>query len=235
MIKPALLVLSTLAFAVAPAFSPPFRGFDPAAFPVLISRPAIQPEGYAFAIWGLIYAWMILHAGFGLIRRRDDPAWEAVRPPLIGAAALGTLWLNIATRAPLAATATILAMAALALAAYLRAHQTQDRWLLAAPLGILAGWLTAASAVSVGVMLAGYGWLSNSNAALLMLVLVLATALTVQTRRPQMPLYGLTITWATIAVAIANRPDLPTVAAAAAAGAAIMALATLALRLRANR
>jgi hypothetical protein len=230
MIKPLLLAIATLAFAIAPAFSPPFRGFDPGQFPVLITRPAIQPAGYAFAIWGLIYGWMILHAGFGLIRRSDDPAWDAVRAPLIGAALMGTLWLNIATRAPLTATATILAMAALALAAYLRAHQTQDRWLLAAPLSILAGWLTAASAVSVGVMLAGYGWLSNSNAALVMLACVLATALTVQSRRPQMPLYGLTITWATIAAAIANRADLPTVTIAAAAGAAIMALATIALR-----
>ena len=40
-------------------------GYDPGQFPVVIARPSIQPAGYAFAIWGLIYAWLMAHAGFG--------------------------------------------------------------------------------------------------------------------------------------------------------------------------
>ena len=231
MIKPVLLAAATLAFALAPAFSPPFRGFDPAQFPVFIARPAIQPAGYAFAIWGLIYGWMILHAGFGLLRRPTDPVWDAVRTPLIGAALMGTLWLNIATRAPLAATAVILAMAALALTAYLRANPSKDRWLLAAPLAILAGWLSAAAAVSVGVILAGYGWLSNAGAALAMLAAVLTLALSVQIRRPGMPVYGATVVWALIGVAVVNWQDTATVAYAACASATVIA-AAIVLRAR---
>lgn len=39
-----LLLLTTIAFVLAPAFTPAFRGYDPALFPVLIDRPAIQPQ-----------------------------------------------------------------------------------------------------------------------------------------------------------------------------------------------
>ena len=66
-----------------------------------------------------------------------------------------------------------------------RAPARPDRWLLLAPLAIYAGWLTAATGVSIGVLLTGFGWLSDTGAALLMLALVLAVALTIQ--RPPAP------------------------------------------------
>ena len=88
-IQPALL-LATLAFAAAPAFTPSFRGYDPGTFPVQIANPSVQPAGYAFAIWGLIYLWLIAHAGFGLWARHEDPAWRRTRLPLTGAVLLGT-------------------------------------------------------------------------------------------------------------------------------------------------
>ena len=120
--------------------TPPFRGYDPAMFPVAIARPAIQPAGYAFAIWGPIYLWLIAHAIFGLWQRHDNPAWQRTRLPLtgavwlgavglgavwlgavwlgavwLGAVWLGAVWLAIAQNYPITATVTILAMAALAL------------------------------------------------------------------------------------------------------------------------
>ena len=49
---PLILLVATLAFIAAPALTPPFMGYDPGLFPVRIDRPAIQPAGYAFAIWG---------------------------------------------------------------------------------------------------------------------------------------------------------------------------------------
>jgi hypothetical protein len=231
-IQPAL-VLAALAFVAAPALTPPFTGYDPGLFPVRVERPSIQPAGYAFAIWGLIYGWLLVHAGFGLLRRRDDPAFVRVALPLLLASVLGAVWLAIATTAPLLAEAAILLMAAFALIAYLRADPVQDRWLLAAPTAIFAGWLTAASAVSTGVLLAGYGVLTDTASALLMLAVVLGVALTVQTRRPTMPVYGATVVWAIVGVIAVNWGANPTVAYAAIAGAAIMTLTTLALLLRA--
>lgn len=226
LIQPALL-LAILAMVAAPALTPAFTGYDPATFPVRIERPAIQPAGYAFSIWGLIYLWLLAHAGFGLLKRRDDPAFLRPALPLLVSGLLGSVWLAIASSAPVTATLVILVMGGLAMLAYLRAHQTRDRWLLAAPLAIYAGWLTAACGVSVGVILAGYGLLSNTGAALVMLAVVIAVALVVQARRPGMPVYGATVVWAAIGVVLANWADTQTVALTAAGGAVIVALWTL--------
>ena len=226
LIQPALL-LAILAMVAAPALTPAFTGYDPGTFPVRIDRPAIQPAGYAFSIWGLIYLWLLAHAAFGLLKRRNDPTFLRPALPLLVSGLLGSVWLAIASSAPLLATFVILVMGGLALLAYLRADQTQDRWLLAAPLAIYAGWLTAACGVSVGVILAGYGVLSNTGSALVMLAVVIGVALVVQARRPAMPVYGATVVWAAIGVIVANWADTQTVALTAALGAVIVALWTL--------
>jgi hypothetical protein len=226
LIQPALL-LAILAMVAAPALTPAFTGYDPATFPVRIERPAIQPAGYAFSIWGLIYLWLLAHAVFGLLKRRNDPAFLRPALPLLVSGLLGSVWLAIASSAPITATFVILVMGGLAMLAYLRADQSQDRWLLAAPLAIYAGWLTAACGVSVGVILAGYGVLSNTGPALLMLTVVIAVALFVQARRPKMPVYGATVVWAAIGVVLANWADTPIVAYTASLGAVTVALWTL--------
>jgi len=223
-----LVVLAALTFGVAPFVTPPFSGYDPGIFPVRIERPFIQPAGYAFAIWSVIYLWLFAHALFGLWKRVDDPAWDRVRLPLTVALAIGTVWLAIAGSSPIWATITIWIMAVAALTAFLRADTGADRWLLAAPLGIFAGWLSAASAVSLGVLLAGYGWLGNTGSAAVMLALVLVIAVTVQWRQPRMPVYGLTVIWALCGVVAVNLTDGQPVAIMAAAGVGVMALVLLA-------
>ena len=228
MTQPALL-LATLAFVLAPAVTPPFMGYDPGTFPVVIERPAIQPAGYAFAIWGVIYLWLIAHAGFGLWKRSGDAVFLRADKPLLVAVLLGTVWLAIAPAAPITATLTILVMAAFAIRAFLIADPVQDRWLLSAPLGIFAGWLTAAASVSTGVILAGYGWLSDSGSAIAMLLVLLAIAITVQSKRRSMPIYGATVVWAIIGVVVVNWGDKPMIAYAALAGAVVMAAATIGL------
>ncbi len=218
------LLLATIAFGAAPFLTPPFTGYDPTVFPVVIDRPSIQPAGYAFAIWSVIYLWLILHALLGVFRHADSPAWDRPRLPLTLAIALGAVWLAIAGAAPITATVTIWIMAAGALAAFLRATTDSDRWLLSAPTAIFAGWLSAAAAVSTGVVIAGYGLLTDTASALAMLAVILALAITVQTRKPAMPLYGLTVIWALFGVVAVNWTLNPTVAFAALAGAAAMAV-----------
>jgi hypothetical protein len=226
-----LTLLATAAFVLAPTVTPPFSGYDPGIFPVQIARPSIQPAGYAFGIWGVIYGWLALSALFGLWRR-DNAMWNRTRLPLLGALVLGTAWLAIANGFPITATVAIIAMAAFSLTAFLIASPTEDRWGLQAPLSMFAGWLTAASMVSLGVVLAGYGWLSDTATALVMLTVVVLVALTVQSRRPTMPLYGAAVIWASVGVAVVNWQANPTVAYAATAGAALLTLAVGGLFLR---
>ena len=217
-IKPWLVLVAAVAFFIAPFVSPPFTGYDPGMFPVVIDRPYIQPAGYAFSIWGLIYAWLAVHAVFGVIKRADDPAWDATRLPLAGSALLGAVWLAIAGVAPVTATVVIWVMLGLALLALRHSDPARDRWLLVAPIAIYAGWLSAAAAVSLGVVLAGYGWLSNTGSALAMLALVLAIAVTVQLRKRGVLEFGATVIWALIGVIAANWGDARAVAYVAATG-----------------
>lgn len=221
-----ILLIATIAFALAPFMTPPFTGYEPGQFPVEIARPAIQPAGYAFAIWSVIYLWLILHAGFGLWKRADDPAWSRVRPALIVALVLGTVWLAIAGASPVWATAVILVMAIAAILAFLQAPTEPDRWILSAPLAIFAGWLTAASLVSSGILLAGYGYTGNEEAALDMLGVVLILAPLVQSRKPRMPVYSLTVAWALAGIAVANWGSGTLVAWSALAVAAVVLVAT---------
>lgn len=223
-----VLLLVTLAFGAAPFVTPPFTGYDPGMFPVEIARPSIQPAGYAFAIWSVIYLWLIVHAGFGLWKRAETAAWDRVRLPLSVSIGLGAVWLGIANGYPILATVAIWIMLATALLAFLRADPSVDRWLLSGPTAIYAGWLSAAAAVSLGVILAGYGWLSDTGSAVAMLGLVLAVAVTVQMRRPRMPVYGLTVIWALLGVVAVNWGANVIVAVIAASGIVIMALTLLA-------
>lgn len=217
-----ILLLVTVAFGLAPLVTPPFTGYDPSLFPVDIGRPAIQPAGYAFSIWSVIYLWLIVHAAYGAWKRAADPTWDRTRLPLTVAIGVGVVWLWIAGQSAVWGTVTIWIMAAGALTAFLRAPTEPDRWLLSAPQAIFAGWLTAAAAVSTGILIAGHGVLSNSGSALAMLALVLGIALVVQARKPRMPVYGLTVIWALAGVIVANRADNALVAGAAAAGAVVM-------------
>lgn len=218
----ALLVLVTIAFAISPAFTPNFGGYDPDQFPLRVERPAILPAGYAFSIWGPIYLWLALHALFGLWKRPDDPVWSAVRLPLIGSVAVGAVWLAVAVRSPVMASLLIALMLALALAALVRAPKRPDRWLLLAPVAVYAGWLTAATGVSVGVLMTGYGWLDNTAAAVVMLCAVLLVAATVQRQIGRAPEYAATVNWALAAVIVANAEANLMVTLVAAAGILVM-------------
>lgn len=201
---PLILFVVTLAFGAAPFLSQPFQGYPPGSFPVEIARPSIQPAGYAFSIWGLIYLWLAVHAVTFLWKRREDEDWLRVAGAMILSLAVGSLWLYIAPTVPVVAGVAIIVMAVAALTAFLRADTFADRWTLAAPIAIYAGWLSAASAVSTGVILAGYGVLSDTGAALVMLAVVVVLAALIQYRQPRLPEYGLTVIWALIGVVAAN-------------------------------
>jgi len=224
----AILVLVTVAaFVLSPAFTNSFGGFDPNRFPIPQVNPPVQPAGYAFSIWGLIYLWLVAHAVYGLVRRTDARAWDRVRLPLALSTGIGASWISVAQVSPLAATVLIWVMLLAALAAMLRTDgmtEGTDRWLGRAPLAIYAGWLTAASWVSIGLILGGYGLMSETAAALVALVAAVVFAAVVQARRPHAPEYGLTVVWALVAVVVANIDGGWLLIGAAVAGVVVMAL-----------
>lgn len=206
---PALLtLLAALAFAISPLLSSGFNGFAPDQFPIPQVDPPVQPAGYAFSIWGLIYLWLIAGAIFGIWDRATDPDWEPMRPALIVSLVIGASWIPVAQLSPIWATLLIWAMLATAVLALMRAGQA-DHWWLRAPNALYAGWLTAASCVSIGLVLAGYGFLDMQVAAWLGITLALAVGLGVQALRPDTPAYPAAVIWALVGVVVSNldRPN----------------------------
>ncbi|TNF20423.1 MAG: hypothetical protein EP318_10920 [Rhodobacteraceae bacterium] len=221
------LLVAALAFAMGPLATPGFNGFEPDQFPVPQVDPPAQPAGYAFAIWGVIYAWLIVGAGFQLLARPDAEDWRPLRLPLIASLVLGAPWLAVAQMSPVWATVLIWLMWGFAVLAFLRAP-ARDDWFGHWPVGLYAGWLTGAASVSLALLMAGYGLTGPVTAAVLVLLLALGLGLAVIRARASAPGYPVALIWALIGVAVANWPDgSMLVLALALLGALALALFTL--------
>ncbi|MGR3454988.1 hypothetical protein [Pseudooceanicola sp.] len=225
-IKAILVLTAAIAFAVSPLVSPNFGGYRPDQFPVPQTDPPIQPPGWAFSIWGVIYLWLIVSAGYGLLRRADDAGWDRPRWPLVLSLCIGTAWLPVATTSPIWATVLIWAMLILAVAALLRCPAADTLW-LSAPVGLYAGWLTAAACVSTAITLTGYGAAPETLYHLGLLCLSLTIAIGVLLRRTE-PLYAAGICWALIGVIAANLSP-PNIAMAGTAAVGLPILTYLAI------
>lgn len=212
-----LTLILTATFVLSPAVTSPFSGFRADQLPIPQIDPPVQPAGYAFAIWGLIYGWLVVSAVYGIIKRPSDPAWDRGRMPLIASLAVGTPWLAIANASAVWATITIFIMAITAITALMRAP-IRDVWLFKVPVGIYAGWLTAASFVSLGSTAAGYGLITDQMGwAYIGIIGALVVALPVM-RTAHAPFYGLTVVWALVGIIVANGAENWTISALAAGG-----------------
>ena len=193
----------TVLFAASPYLSSGFGGFTRDQFPVQLDHWPAQPAGWAFSIWGVIYGWLIVSSVYGVWKRQVWTFWNVTRPALAVSLGVGVFWIAAANSYPPLALAMILIMAATAIYAMLRAYDG-DPWTLSGPLGLYAGWLTAASGVAIAVNASGYGLVDPKVAALVALSLVVIVGLTVQTLRPRVYSYTAAIVWALIGVIAAN-------------------------------
>lgn len=201
--KAYLVLLAAIAFAISPLLSPEFGGFTPDSYPIPQNDPPVQPVGWAFAIWGLIYAVLVVHAGFGAFRHRDDPDWERGRIALIISLGIGSIWLPVALLSPIWATVLIWVMLISVLISLFQTQSAQPSWVANWPVALYAGWLSAASFVSVGLLLAGYGITSQIAAAII--ALILATAFAVYNAfRLRHWSYSAAVAWGFLGIAIAN-------------------------------
>ena len=75
---PILILLLAIAFALSPLASDGFNGFTREQFPVVNAFWPVQPVGWAFSIWGVIYLWLIAGCVVGVWRARHAPDWAAM-------------------------------------------------------------------------------------------------------------------------------------------------------------
>lgn len=218
-----LVATLCITFAGSSLWVPEFGGFDPDQFPVPQENPPVQPAGYAFAIWGVIYLWLLIGMGYGALRRANDDAWHAMRMPLAVSLAVGSVWLPVAVASPVWASVLIWVMLVTALMALFHAPQDDRGWALW-PVSLYAGWLSAASCVSLGLLAAGFGYTDDVTAALGFVFLALVLASAVQNQLGRGPGYGLAVIWALVAITVQNMSGQTTVAALAAGGAVALCL-----------
>lgn len=210
---------------MSPAFTRPFSGFRADQLPIPQITPPIQPAGYAFAIWGLIYVWLVGSAIYGVWMRAGNPGWNRARPALIVSLAVGTPWLAVANASAIWATILIFVMTGSAIFALIKAPN--DLWTFKVPVGLYAGWLTAASFVSLGTTSAGYGLFMGQvywAYAGIISALTVATFVITKTRCAA---YGLAVIWALVGIIVANGSDQMPVTLLAAFGAIVLAGLTL--------
>lgn len=201
--KAYLVLIVAITFAIAPFWSPEFGGIPPEIYPFPQDKPPVQPAGYAFAIWGIIYLWLIVHAALGAFKYRDDIQWDFGRPALIISLLVGTFWLPVALVSPIWAMVMIWIMLIAALVSLYETKYAEPNWAANLPVALYAGWLTAASFVSIGLVLAGYGFLSQTTAAIVALSLAFVFALINQAKLKHLT-YGLAVAWGFAGIMVAN-------------------------------
>lgn len=197
------------------------------------------PAGYAFSIWGPIFAWCLAYAVWQALPRQGNDA-VARRAGWFFAAAMagnalwaalyqagGPTWLAALVLAAIAG----LAIAALARVSYYSLPLRPDRtWLLTAPLGLLAGWVSAAAFVNLATALhaGGVAGLTDPASAISAGIVAgaTATALAVIARLAPFPTYALAVIWALVAILARNGGNATGLTAAVAA----LLVAVLAIR-----
>lgn len=243
-----LIVLAAAVFAVLAGNIQMLAGWgqSPAEF-AADGDSTLRVAGYAFAIWGLIYLWLLAYAVYQVLPATGESdilrrlGWPSVAA-LVG---IG-LWIIAAAADQDAATIVLIVGSALVLIIPLlaMAHDVRttpardrDRWLILWPLGLLAGWLTIASAANILTVLTGAdalpAFLPPTVWALIAVAVVVGAALAV-TWRLRLLAYPLPIVWGLIGVFAAEQARNPTLgfAALAAALAVVIAAVVLVFRLR---
>lgn len=189
----------------------------------------LRAASYAFAIWGVIYAGLISYAVYQLV-----PGWASDTilrhfgwPSAISMLAIG-VWLVAAGADWRWATVGLIVLAGVALiiplASPLNTVERRDRLLVIAPLALLAGWLTIASALNALTVLTAEGFIGDESAAYWAtggLAAVVVIALLVFLRSGAFA-YPLPVIWGLIAVFVAGRGDRPEAAWFALAGAILL-------------
>ncbi|WP_339913259.1 hypothetical protein [uncultured Brevundimonas sp.] len=233
-----LLVLASALFAVVIGQAQIFMGWgqSPAEF-AADSDATLRVTGYAFAIWGIIYGWLLVYAvRQAMPATPATPLLKALGWPSVGALLAIGVWIVAAAFDWETSTIVLIFGALLVLliplwanAGAIRAlpRRDGDRWMTVWPLALLAGWLTVAAPVNLLTVVTGNGDLPSvlppTDWAILAVVTVGVVALTV-TARLRMLAYALPVSWGLMGVYTAEQSRNPPLALTA----MVVAIAVLA-------
>lgn len=214
-----LFVVAATLFAIVAGQLQQFGdlGQTPAEF-AADSDATLRVVGWAFAIWGPIYLGLIAYAVRQVLPRTAESGmirafgWPSVLALLgigswIIAAAVDA---EIATIVLIFGSLAVLVIPLLQNAALIRSlgARDMDRWLVAWPLGALAGWLTIASPVNLLTVATGNGDLPATFPPTVWALLAIAGVALftlIVTWRTRLLAYPLPVSWGLLGVFVAER------------------------------
>ncbi len=213
----------------------------------------IVPAGYAFSIWGVIFALLGIYAIYQVL---PDQATNYLFRQIgwcTAAAMIGnTLWTVLFGNRVfwlaqivifLIALSAILAFVTWADVLAVRPATGFERWIVGPAVGLLAGWVTAASFVGLAATLISYGWNNDGTGAVLggsgLLLFAGGIAAWALARGSAGPAtgwvaYGLAVIWALIAV-IVRQSDVSLLVAGVSAVIAVIVVVLLLMLARESR
>jgi len=176
------------------------------------------PAGYAFAIWGLIYASFVIYAIVQIMpRQKDKTLYDHLAAPVILINLLGLLW-QIVFRYDLIllSVGIILIMLVSGILFFLRSQlgiwaQHYSKWLMV-PSSIFLGWISVATIANISLWLESIGWdgagISDASWAKVLLGITILLSLYISIRFRDY-LYPAVVAWASYAifVALQNREE----------------------------
>jgi hypothetical protein len=179
----------------------------------LLAQHPLVPLGYAFAIWGVIYLYSFVGALWQMGRRqRNDMALREVGWNMAGIYAVNALWQIWVPLRGLDMVSVVLVAFALLLgiAGLMSLRQMPltraEEWLVAGPLALVTGWLTAAFVLNVTSMLVAQHSMAidpMQPGVSMAFLAVLIVAGGVIARATQSLLYGVALVWALAWIMIA--------------------------------
>lgn len=195
----------------------------------------LRAEPWAFAIWSVIYAGLILYALWQLWPgTKENPALKALAWPSVVAISGCGLWILASAMDQRWASVAIILVSATSLTwALARAPRPTSR-ILFWPLSLLAGWLTIASALNILTVMTAEGLIANPLAWALGGIAAVLFVGAAATWAIGSLAYTLPIIWGLIGVWAAEQADKP-LAGLAAAGAAAALLVVGLVRIGVRR
>jgi benzodiazapine receptor len=209
----------------------------------LYSSP-ITPAGYVFAIWGIIYALLLVFVIYQLLpKQKDKPFQRQIGVLFILSSIFNIAWLLLWQYDYITESVILmLALFSTLTAIYLRlgigksSASLSEKLCVHLPFSVYLGWITVALVANVAAALVSVGWdgfgLSAQTWTIIALVIVLAVTLAVIVARRDIA-YSLVIVWALAGIAVKQSvyPNIVTLAEVA----VVIILVTLVLSFAAQK
>ncbi|MGB3797697.1 MAG: hypothetical protein WA957_15510 [Alteraurantiacibacter sp.] len=242
------VVVLAVIFQVGSTFLPSFGIGEDIGSRSDATRTLITPAGWAFAIWGPLYAGSVLFSLYqALPSQRYSAMLDRIAWPAAGVFAGNGLWALYTQSYALTLASVVIIIFSLVciLAVYRilvhldRDFTTAERWVVMLPLSALAAWLTVATIVNIAATLLYYGVGAKSDNIMLAAGIIavggLIAAVAVWRGRGN-PVYAGVFLWALLATYLAGGQTAPTLAfATVAAGLLVLGSVLMKLRHAANR